>query len=197
MNIPLDKHRKEESTGGKFTRLQNRPSEIGWNHSSVTALIHKLCLSQSRACSLAIHLLVSHWIYLATSNMWLAQAKDKHNTLNMHWRHKIYHSKGCSERRSVWSSRHSCHGKVRWEGGQTGNIPMSVWSPGAVGVIGVARLGWLSVHSNAVQCQGWGDLGGVAETVTIAAVLRRSLLQKSTTPPQESTKTDRYSRELL
>lgn len=114
MNIPLVKHRKGELTGQESSRLQNRPSEIGWNNSSVTTLIHKLRLSQSPACSLAVHLLVSHLIYLATSNIWL-KPKTNTNTLNMHWNNKIYHSRGCCERHSMWSSRHSCHGKVGQE----------------------------------------------------------------------------------
>lgn len=97
----------------------------------MTTLIHELCLSQSLACPRSDSLLVSHLIYLATTNMRPAKTEGKHSNL-MYTKGISVKQKPCSEcdpakttEREGWTGT---VGKqtVRWKGRQTGNIPMSV-----------------------------------------------------------------------
>lgn len=74
----------------------------------------------------------------------LRKTRRKDDKVNMHWGHH--------------ADLHDIV-QARREWGLTENIPMSVGSPGAAGVVGVSRLGWLGVHFSAVQCC-WGT-GGV------------------------------------
>lgn len=87
--------------------------------------------------------------------------------------------------------------KKRRKGGQTGNVPVPVRSPRAAGVIRVARVGRLGVHSSAVRswllARGLGSDRRVAERV--------SCQQRSgggrgcyRDGPQESAATDNYPR---
>lgn len=131
--------------------------------------LFSLCLSLSLSTDLSgynQHVACSYW--------W-----NKRLKLNVHWRYCMkYYCKVCCERCGMWSSNHKKGETVRWKGGQTGSIPMSVWSPGAAGVIGVARVGRFSVHSNTVQSQ-WLARGMRRDSWCgregkLAAVIRRS-----------------------
>lgn len=173
MNISAGKHRRKESTGIRIKRL----SRSQWNR--LEALSHDDPNPQTLSVSISGSFLLCPSLSPSSDlfgyNQHVARSKRKTNTTNSACTEGTVREPADirvtgREMDRYWAEKLT----VRW---QTGNVPMPVWSPGAAGVIGVARVGRLGVHPGAVQS--WRLARGMRRDSScggegkLAAVLRR------------------------